>query len=521
MSLLATLIGRHVRQDEADPHWPDRDRLMMSGPSQTPAPEGATMVDGPPGLALGAAVGMAIAERLLGARFGRSLVDHRIWLAAQPQDLAAGTAQEALGVASAFMLGRLAVIAAMPQRDARLLARFAAAGWTVRAVPAGDEREADSALSAAARSQKPTLIVETGKPEAGAVPPLRPAQEDGAGEAGPVQSGRQGPTARRAWLKRLRRHAQREAFQQAFACHYPPGWHRAAYAEDTPAERPAAPEAAVLRALGRLSAALPGLAALPLKDMPAASTPHGAPHGAIFPHTLLSWDGLDQAAAACAAGMALHGGVLPILRCSPLQVEAALPAMRLTARTGARLLHVTVRADDAADAHYAPAGVSVLTPCDTAEALDCLVLALRQPANPSLLVLPPPTPPTPPPSAHRLCARGAYLMHDPADRQVTLFVAGAALPLADAVRHALAAEQVAAALVSIPSRSLFAAQDTTYQSSVLGNAPRVYFGNAARFAGLAGLEDMLVDPGRDTDPERIATRIGSRLRRVPARLEAW
>jgi transketolase len=166
LSLFTLLVGRYWRTDAADPHWPDRDRLIVSGTAQGPLPEGAMTVEGPPGLAVGVAAGMAIAERLLAARFGRAIVDHRTWLLAQARDLGAGPAQETLAVASALRLGRLAVLAAMPQRDARLLTRFSAAGWMVRTVLAGDERETEGALSAALRSQKPTLIVATARSRA-------------------------------------------------------------------------------------------------------------------------------------------------------------------------------------------------------------------------------------------------------------------------------------------------------------------------------------------------------------------
>ena len=180
-------------------------------------------LDGPPGLAFGAATGMAIAERLLAARFGRSLVDHRTWLVAGAAELSAGTAQEAAVVAGALQLGRLAVVAALPAPDPRLVARFSASGWNVRHLRGTDRALADAALAACLRSQKPTLILSD-------APPAPPASQEpdaptdanaGESERG---AGRASAGARRAWLKRLRRHASREVFQHGITGHLPAGW---------------------------------------------------------------------------------------------------------------------------------------------------------------------------------------------------------------------------------------------------------------------------------------------------------
>jgi transketolase len=231
------------------------------------------------------------------------------------------------------------------------------------------------------------------------------------------------------------------------------------------------------------------------------------------------WDGLDQAAWACAAGMALHGGLLPVLRCTRRQAALAGPALRLVAQKSARLLQIVAADEDDEELPPVPTGAGILTPYDSAEALDCLVLALRQPASPSILVLPPPLSLSMPPG-HRLSARGGYLVHDADRRDVTLLVAGAFMAVAAAVRTALVAQGLDAALVSIPSRSLFAAQDATYQGMVLGSALRVYFGGAVRFAGLAGLADMVVEPNPTEDTARLVHRIRARLDAAAAMLEA-
>src|SRR5579872_5460887 len=126
-----TLWTRFLKFDAADPRWPDRDRFVLSDghgsmllyaliylTGQTgmtiddirnfrqlhspaaghpeygehPAIETTT---GPLGQGFGTAVGMALAERMMAARFGRSLVDHRTWVIASDGDMEEGISHEA------------------------------------------------------------------------------------------------------------------------------------------------------------------------------------------------------------------------------------------------------------------------------------------------------------------------------------------------------------------------------------------------------------------------------------------
>jgi transketolase len=489
LSLLRALTTRHLRHDDADPFWADRDRLL-TGTAPPDLPQGAAItITGPPGLAFGAATGMAIAERMLAARFGRSLVDHRVWLLAEPRDLVSGTAQEAMLVASALMLGRLTALANLPQQDTRLFARFTACGWTVRTIAAGDEPAADVALSAACRSQKPSLIVAIG----------RAGDTRAAPDAAIDQSARRsGPSARRAWLKRLRRHANRDSFQQAWAGHLPPGWHRLLH-EDTAGHAAGQSTAAAAQAtLGRLGVMLPDLVFLPEQRPPSAVAPH---HQAAFASGSLCWDGLDLAAPAATLGLALHGGLLPFGWSSGTEANLAHPALSEAARHGARLLHITADADPFA---MAP-DTTVYAPADAAELADCLVLALRRNDAPSVLMVSTAAPALLPQGTPRLCARGAYLLHAPAARDLTLVAAGASMPRALAVHGALTRQGVSAALVSLPCRALFDVQEEGYRRNVLGTARLVAFAGPRFVAGLAGHGDLILGAEHGSDPDAVAS----------------
>ena len=202
------LWSRFLRHDPADPAWPDRDRFVLSAGhasalyyallhlfgydlpldelrrfrqwgSLTPGhPEhgltpGVEMTSGPLGQGLGAAVGLALAERHLAARFNRpgiELFDHRTWVLASDGDLMEGISHEAASLAGHLRLGRLTVLyddnhitidgptSLSCSDDAG--ARFAAYGWRVLHVEDGNDLDAIAAAlaEAAALDDRPTLI---------------------------------------------------------------------------------------------------------------------------------------------------------------------------------------------------------------------------------------------------------------------------------------------------------------------------------------------------------------------------
>src|SRR5690348_15125320 len=141
-----SLWTRFLKYDAADPRWPDRDRFVLSAGhgsmllyallhltgfadmtmedlrqfrqlhSRTPGhPEyhdhpAVETTTGPLGQGISTAVGMALAERILAARFGKSLVDHRTWVIASDGDLMEGVSHEAASLAGHLRLEKLTVL---------------------------------------------------------------------------------------------------------------------------------------------------------------------------------------------------------------------------------------------------------------------------------------------------------------------------------------------------------------------------------------------------------------------------
>ncbi len=203
-----TLWSRHLRHDPTDPTWPDRDRFVLSGGhasallysllhlfgyelpleeleefrqwgSRTPGhPEfgltpGVEATTGPLGQGISNAVGMAIGEAHLAARYNRpdhEIVDHYTYVLASDGDLMEGVASEACSLAGHLKLGKLIVlydsnrITLAGSTDLSFSedveARFRAYGWHTEYVEDGNDLDAiDAAIAAAkAETSRPSLI---------------------------------------------------------------------------------------------------------------------------------------------------------------------------------------------------------------------------------------------------------------------------------------------------------------------------------------------------------------------------
>ena len=549
MADAATVLwsGFH-RFDAADPHWPDRDRFVLSPgygapllyallhltghegmdaaalgqhrqlgsvaaghPDSTlhPAVEATT---GPLGQGLGMAVGMALGERLMAARFGKSLVDHRTWVVATLGDLMEGISHEAASLAGHLRLEKLIVLleddtgsvdcsSALAGPD-DALRRFAALGWATRTVDAHDPVALASALSLSARSRKPTLIACRTTLSRGWRP--SPTSEDV--QARWAEVGHGGSAARRGWLKRLNHHPQKPEFERVMAQRLPETWldAMAAFKAVLVADRRhASTRDSAERLLEALAPSFPELVGGQTELGPGRGTPVTP---GSFSGRQVHYGPREHGMAACLNGLALHGGLLPYAVAPLATTDGMRPALRLSAMMGLRAIHVATHdsiglgADGAA---YQPveqlAGLRaipnllVLRPADAIEAAECCELAVRRSEGPTMLVL----------SEQKLpvlrsdigenrSARGAYVLAEAnGPRAATLIASGSEVALALCARERLAAEGIAVAVVSMPAWGLFARADAAIRLAVLGAAPRFGIEAACGF----GWERWLGDDG--------------------------
>jgi transketolase len=559
------LFAGFLKYDAADPRWPDRDRFVLSAGhgsmllyallhltghegmgaddlkrfrqlhspaaghpefGEHPAIETTT---GPLGQGISTAVGMAMAERMMAARFGASLVDHRTWVIASDGDLQEGIAHEAAALAGHYGLSKLTVLwddnhisidgdtALSFSED--VLKRFQAYGWAVRRVDGHDAAELAGAMSWAMRNRKPTLIacrtiIGLGAPtKAGTAgshgAPLGAAEAAAAKQAlgwnaAPFEvpadikalwenAGRRGAGARRSWLKRIAKHPQRAEFERAMAGRLPEAWNealsalRAQIAADKPklATRVSSQKAleALVPSVPEMvggSADLTGSNNTNVKGVPAIAPGN-------FSGRFVHWGVREHGMAAAMNGMALHGGIIPYSGTFLVFSDYLRPAVRLAALMRQRVIHVlthdSIGLGEDGPTHQpvehiasfrAMPNVHVFRPADAMETAECWELALRRADGPSLLALSRQNLPTlRTDTAENRSARGGYVLAE-ADgaRGATLIATGSEVSLAMTARDSLQAAGIPTAVVSLPCWEIFAAQDDAYRASVLGQAPR-------------------------------------------------
>ncbi len=519
---LSVLCSQFLRFDAADADWADRDRLVLSAPEGTELVEAMLVLTGqrdesgltldqqpellPPvaggtaqGVALGA--GIALGERLLARRFGRSLVDHRAWVLCRASELGSGLALEAAALAGRQRLDKLVVLAdaasdgPAADEDEEAVRCLPALGWAVRSVDGQDSQAVAAALSWAVRGRKPTLIVcRTGKPSSDGGTAAAPRAGGGhaaLADAAWDATGHRGAATRRAWLKRLTRHPQRLEYERALAGRLPDDWAamaaklRLEIARDFGA---AGAERCGEALLAQLSAGLVEFACCgttrPQQDDATAPRLHGFGP----PHRQVGCGARERGMAFLVAGMALHGGSLACGVATLAAADAVRPALRAIARCGRRALQVMIEEASHAGtrggieqlaALRAIPGMRLMRPGDPVELAECFELALRSPTTPTALVLPGRAMAVlRADGGESLAARGGYVFAEAdgvaagGDRHATLLATGSELRLALRLRQALARLGKLVAVVSLPCWSLFAQQSRRYRDAVLGSAPR-------------------------------------------------
>jgi len=562
MADVATVLWtKFLKYEAARPDWADRDRFVLSAGhgsmllysllhltgvkavpmqslkdfrqvgSNTPGhPEyghtpGVETTTGPLGQGLATAVGMAMAERKLAARFGADLVDHRTWVVAGDGCLMEGVSHEAISLAGRLKLSRLTVL--WDDNDITIdghvglsdatdqLARFKAAGWATKRIDGHDEGQIRRALAWATKQDRPSLIAcktvigkgapnkggthnvhgaALGKDEVAATRealnwPYEPFTVPDAALKPWRAAGRRGATARKAWEARLAASPHKAEFERAISGDLPKHAFEAldAFIAKAAAEKPAAATRAHSGAvLEQIFGAIPDLLG-GSADLTGSNNTF-VKNSAVF-------DGPDYAGryvnygvrefgmTAAMNGLALHGGVIPYGGTFLVFSDYARPAIRLAALMGVRTIfvgtHDSIGLGEDGPTHQpiehlaslrAMPNLHVFRPADAVETAECWKLALESKKAPSVLALSrQKTAGVRGDAGENQCARGAYqLIGASKPAQVTIFASGTEVPVALAARDLLEAEDIGTRVVSVPCVELFEAQPTDYQETLIG-----------------------------------------------------
>ena len=556
------LFSRFLKFNPQDPEWQDRDRFVLSAghgsmliysllhltgydamsldelknfrqlgsrtaghPEYGHAP-GVEMTTGPLGQGITTAVGMALAERMLHARFGDDLVDHYTYVLAGDGCLMEGISQEAISLAGHLRLSKLVVLwddnsisidgpTGLSTSDDQLL-RFTASNWDVQSVDGHDQEAIAAAIEKARKADRPSLIacrtvIGFGAPnKAGTADthgaPLGDDEIAASRERldwphapfdipDPVReqwaaAGQRSLADYAAWQERLAQAGDREEFLRMTAGELPEGWQQqlASLKQKFSEEAPTlATRKASGQVLSVLTASVPEMigGSADLTGSVNTKTGQTTPISADdFNGRYVYYGVREHAMAAVMNGMALHGGFIPYGGTFLVFADYMRAAMRLSSLMGQRVVYVlthdSIGLGEDGPTHQpvetlatlrALPNFKVYRPADAVETAECWALALQDDAGPSGVVLSRQGLPAlrPEHKADNVCAKGAYVLAEAeGDRQVTLLATGSEVAVAMAARDTLQDDGVGTAVVSMPCWELFDEQDSDYQASVLG-----------------------------------------------------
>lgn len=560
------LFAGHLKFDASAPRWPDRDRFILSaghgsmliysllyltgyadmthaqiknfrqwGAITAGHPEyghvaGVETTTGPLGQGIANAVGFAMAEESLRARWGAKVQDHYTYVIAGDGCLMEGVSQEAIGLAGKQQLSRLIVlwdnngitidgkVSIADVTDQK--ARFAASGWDVFDCDGHDPVDIDRAITAAKASPGPAMIAckthialghaaqDTSKGH-GAL--TDKAQMEAAKSAygwtsAPFEVpkeikswwegvGRKGATARAAWEGRLATlsSAKQAEFARIFSGEAPAKLGSVIRAvkkqavADMPKLATRAASEKVLAAVNPVMTETIGGSA----DLTGSNNTKTADLGTFEPANrkgrYVYYGIREHGMAAAMNGMVLHGGVRPYGGTFMCFTDYARPSMRLSALMGVPTVYVmthdSIGLGEDGPTHQpvehlaisrATPNTWVFRPADLVETAEAWELALSSKTTPSVLALSRQNLPAVR-KAHtntNMVAKGGYVLEDAlGKRQVILMATGSEVEIALAARDLLQAEGIGTRVVSMPCWELFEEQDAAWRRKVLPPGP--------------------------------------------------
>ncbi|MGX1317158.1 transketolase [Bradyrhizobium sp. USDA 377] len=566
--IATVLFTQFLKFDAAAPAWPDRDRFVLSAghgsmllysllyltgnaemtldqikqfrqvDSLTPGhPEnfrtkGIETTTGPLGQGISTAVGMALAEKMLAAEFGKKIVDHHTYVLASDGDLMEGVSQEAIAMAGHWKLNKLIVLyddngisidgPTSLADSVDQVKRFKSAGWAAEKIDGQDQAAIAAAITRAKKSNKPTLIacrttIGFGAPnkagtskvhgEALGADELKAAKENLGISLEPFavaddvlkawrDAGSRGAAARQEWEARLGELGSRKRaeFERRLRHERPASLAKAlkAHKKDL-LEKPlvAATRKSSEAAIEAIAAAMPMEFLAGSADLTGSNNNKAKSATAFSAKTpkgrFIHYGIREHGMAAAMNGIFLHGGFAPNGATFLVFTDYARPAMRLAALMGAGVVYVmthdSIGLGEDGPTHQpvehlaalrAMPNMRVFRPCDSIEVAECWELALNRVDGPTVLALTRQNLPqlrTTAPNDNP-CAAGAYeLVPAQGEAKVTLFASGSEVEIAVAAQKQLAERGIASRVVSVPSLELLLAQPEAKRAAIIGNAP--------------------------------------------------
>ena len=566
------LFAKHLKITPQNPRWFDRDRFVLSaghassllyalfyllgykdididdlrnfrqlGAKTAGHPEyghlaGIDVTTGPLGQGISSAVGMALAEKIIAARYGADVCNHYTYVIMGDGCLMEGISEEAIALAGHWRLNKL--IALWDNNNVTIdgfvdiasstdqIARFKANGWNVIAVDGHDFAAVDKALQKAKKSDRPTMIAckttigygapnKCNSPQCHGSPlgaeELAAMRKNLGWTAEPFEvpedilrswreAGKRCAGQDKEWEARAK--AKGKEFLDVLAGRLPKGWDKElnalkqqAVKEQISVASRKASQICLEAVMSHIPQLIGGSADLSGPNMTTTKTSKTITAG-DYNGNNIEYGVREHAMGAIMNGMALHGGLLPFGGTFFVFSDYLRPAMRLAALMGLHVIYVmthdSIGVGEDGPTHQpiehlasfrAMPGIQTFRPCDVVETAEAWALALETDNMPSILALSRQNLPLLRREAKlNLSARGAYIIAgDEQKRQATLIATGSEVGLAVEAHHRLKEEGIETVVVSMPCAELFDRQDIAYQEQILGTAPRIAVEAASKF----------------------------------------
>ena len=484
---------------------------------------------GPLGQGLANAVGMALGERMLAARVGENLIDHKTYVIAGDGCLMEGISQEAISIAGHLELSKLVLLwddnsisidgKTSIATSENMKLRFEACNWNVIEIDGHNFDQIRSALNAAQNSDKPTMIA--CKTTIGFGSPSKAGSEKahgsplGAEEIVKVRAGLNWPHAafelpqdlRDQWLAAGKRSQDvRKNWEEKFATldakksgeltrilskQLPQDFAAkiTAFKEKLFAEKPKqATRKSSQIALEFLTGELPELigGSADLTESVLTKTSHTkAISKNNFAGRYIHYGVREHAMGAIMNGLSLHSKFIPFGGTFMVFSDYMKPAIRLAALMKQQLIYIfthdSIGLGEDGPTHQpiehlamlrGVPNLNVFRPADAQETIECFELALQAKETPSAMVLTRQNLPFLPVEFKKenSCALGAYVISESENPKVVLLASGSEVLVAIETKEKLKAHGINARVVSTPCFELFEKQSDAYKNKILGGA---------------------------------------------------
>lgn len=496
------------------------------------------MTTGPLGQGITSAVGMALAERVINAKYGNDLCNHYTYVIAGDGCLMEGISEEAISLAGHLGLNKLIVFwdnnnitidgNVDKSNSTDQIKRFQATGWNTIEVDGHKQCQIEKAIKKAQKSSRPTLIACKTKIGFGAPTKCGTSKCHGSPLGAEEvlamrkalnwnydpfevpdellkswrEAGRKNAADYKTWEQKSK--AQGKEFLDFIADRLPRDWDkdlkalkRTAIAEKTKVATRKASQMCLEAIVPNIPEIIGGSADLAASNLTSINSMKTITKKDYSGNNVM-YGVREHAMAAVMNGLALHGGCIPYGGTFFVFSDYMRPSQRLAALMGIRVIYVlthdsigvgedgpTHQPIEHLASYRCMPNILTFRPCDVVETAEAWQIAIETDDKPSILALTRQNLPMIRTSSElNLSARGGYVISDIAEgkkRQATLIATGSEVSMAVEAQTKLRSEGIEVAVVSMPCTALFDAQDIMYQEEVLGLAPRIAIEAASKY----------------------------------------